>query len=283
MQADRVPARLALMNFDPQARILVEAGEQSGDLGPSLRRAAQELTAQKKMMSNITSALVLPVIIIAAALSALIILPIFFVPLLHSFQDSGITIEGTVATTISESISVFMLAAWPWLIVAGVLMAWRWNDIWKQICDFGPFRMINEYRKTRRAVSFLTLFRPLYERGIPIEKILRTQLQSAGPNTRAIYEDMLEEVKNGRAFSTSLRPRYWPRFMVTGLYGFEASVPQAQQEMLDSLVELLIHQVETLSDRIASMISMIGYVLGIAAIFLLAFGILYPIITASAL
>lgn len=281
MALDRLSDRLRLLNVDDQAVVLVETGETTGDLGVALRRAAVELSYRRKLMSRIRTALVMPSLIAIAASAAIIVLPVYFVPMLEEFRQSGIPISGTIATSIIEAIAAFVRAGWFWVLGGFAVAFWYRRAVWSRLHHIAPFTTIDEYVKCLRALSFITLFRPLYEKGIPIEAILRTQVESAGAGTRPVYEQMLEDARSGVAFSRTLDAAHWPKFMRMGLSGFESAVPDAKTAMIDNLTDLMTDRVDALGGRIAGALSALGIALGVLAVILLAFGIYYPMVSAT--
>lgn len=282
MNLDRVSARLRLMNLDAQAVVMVEAGEDTGELGQALRRAAKELGYRRKLLAKMKKALILPSIIAVVALGAIVGLPVFFIPLLHDFQSSGIQIQGTIATDIAEVISDTIRNRWFLILIALAAVAVFRKAIWKRLRQMAVFKGVDEYIKCLRAVTFITLFRPLYERGVPVEEILKTQTENASARDRPVYEEMLEEARSGAAFTHTLKREHWPEFMITGLLGFESAIPDAKRTMIESLTDLLVDRVEALGERIGAFLTTTGLALGVAATFMLAFGIYYPIVSASA-
>lgn len=281
LQIDRVSDQLRRLNFDDQAVVLVETGETTGDMGQALRRASRELNDRRRLTGKLKSALIMPTIICVLSMSAMIGMPIYFVPLLDTFQSSGLDIEFTFATRLMQQISIVCTTFWPFIVSGIVLSIWQRKQIWPYLSKVMPFDGLDEYFKSIRALSFLTMFYPLYERGVEIERVLDIQAMNAKGTSRKIYEYMLDETRAGTAFSVTLKQEHWPSLLVQGLHGFEEAVPNAKDEMLSASKEMLADRTQMLGERISGLLMTIGIMMGAATAIMLALGIYYPIFSAS--
>lgn len=278
---DKISDRLKALNFDRQVVLMTQAGEQSGDLGQAMRAAARNIIYRKKIIGGLKSAMALPGITVGAAVLALVILPMFFVPLLEEFRKSGIAMEQNVATTITVIISTLVRDFWFLGIAALIAVYVARRALWARFRHVGPFQTIDDYTKCLRALSFMAVFQPLYSRGVPIEAILNHQARGGTRGQRAVYQRLLDASVKGHAFSESLSERDWPETMISGLNGFEASAPDAKDMMLVNVVDLMTDRVDVVSGRITRIAQLAGIALGGATFMMLAFGVYYPLFTAT--
>ena len=135
--------------------------------------------------------------------------------------------------------------------------------------------------KSIRALSFLTLFTPLYERGVQVSRIVQIQSENTRGSTQQVYEYLLSRLQKGESIAESLLAEHWPSYMIQGFHGFDDANPQAKREILNQLQALITNRVNILSDRIAGSLSFLGIVLGAASALTLAIGVYYPIFSAT--
>ena len=103
--------------FPPLFASIVEVGESSGNLDESFHMLATYLDKARELGNNIRSALRYPLIVVAAIISALIIVNLFVIPAFAS-AFASFNAELPLMTRILIAISNFMRAHWPELLAA---------------------------------------------------------------------------------------------------------------------------------------------------------------------
>lgn len=106
--------------FSPIYVSIIRAGEQSGLLDKVLNRLADNLEKQAKLKSTVKGALMYPVIVIILMVVVMAIMMIFVIPQLTVLY-TNLNVELPLPTKIVVALSNFMIAAWPLIILVGVV------------------------------------------------------------------------------------------------------------------------------------------------------------------
>jgi type IV pilus assembly protein PilC len=107
--------------FSPIYISIIRAGEQSGLLDKVLNRLADNLEKQAKLKSTVKGALMYPVIVIILMALVMAIMMIFVIPQLTVLY-TNLNVELPLPTKIVVALSNFMIAAWPLIILGGVVV-----------------------------------------------------------------------------------------------------------------------------------------------------------------
>jgi type IV pilus assembly protein PilC len=107
--------------FSPIYVSIIRAGEQSGLLDKVLNRLADNLEKQAKLKSTVKGALMYPVIVIILMVVVMAIMMIFVIPQLTVLY-TNLNVELPLPTKIVVALSNFMIAAWPLIILVGVVI-----------------------------------------------------------------------------------------------------------------------------------------------------------------
>jgi general secretion pathway protein F len=108
-------------SFPPLYRGMVAAGEGSGTLPAILERLADLLERQAQVRSKVLSAIAYPIVLAFVATFVVFALMVFVVPkVVEQFEDIGQTLPWLTRAVIGLS---GFLAAWWWVIAAGLVLA----------------------------------------------------------------------------------------------------------------------------------------------------------------
>lgn len=146
---------------------LVKSGEASGKLGEILLRLADNLEKERELKSRLKSALIYPVIVVAAMVAVMFVMVTFVIPkLLGLYKDFNVELPWS--TQVLIVISEFMTRFWPILIagvVAGIYFLRRYlaTKIGKEMFDaltlrlpvFGQIIKISALVDTTRTLAIL--------------------------------------------------------------------------------------------------------------------------------
>lgn len=187
---------------------MVRAGEAGGALGNVLQRLADYMERAKELRETVVSSLIYPTILLAVAVSSVIILIMFVVPQFKQiFDQSGKALP--VATALVLNTGLFLRAQWPILLAIVLLIGWllvRSFQIpssragWDARLLKWPIagKLIAKMEMARFARSLGTLL----QNGVPLLAGLSILRETLG---NAVFRDAVEivarELKEGRGMS----------------------------------------------------------------------------------
>lgn len=278
-----VSGKLKLLGIDQEAVLVVEAGERSSNLAEGLTAAANMLTERQKINSELSKGVFPSMILFAAGLSALVVLPLMFRGILEQFnQPGGLSVETTFATDILFAISDTVLS-YGHLIIAAIfgLVAIR-ERLEPVLTLFPVYKLYRELQRTSLAVRFLTAYLPLYQSGVSTyASISHIKARSRGRALKAL-EDMLERMQGGQSFSRAVESEHWPSLFHKGLRDIEMTDYETRTSVMKSLKVILVQRATSMSSKIARSLYALGGMLAMFAIFLMAYGAMMPLMSVGA-
>jgi type IV pilus assembly protein PilC len=190
---------------------LVESGEASGNLALVLGRLAGYLERNAAFKKKIVSALIYPVILLVAGLSALLFLTIKILP---TFAElfKGFDIQLPILTQILMAVSEFMRKFFIFIVIAiagGIFMLRRYISTkqgrrsWEQFLFKLP--VFGEFFRTLVIERFTSEMSTLVESGVPILYSLEIAEHSVGNLTLGdIIGKIKDDVREGKPLSQPL-------------------------------------------------------------------------------
>lgn len=118
---------------------LVEAGELSGRLPEALRRAVQQMEYDKRVSADIRAALTYPAILVAAGVSAVLLVFVFVVPQFASLLDDAPDLPWLAAAVLGAGVwfndNAWMFAAALGIAALGLAALWRRPSARRRVVD----------------------------------------------------------------------------------------------------------------------------------------------------
>jgi len=256
--------------FPPVAIALVEAGEASGTLGPSLGRLALMLERAEALSEQIRSALVYPAILVVASVASVLVLLTVVVPQFESFfQDSEA--ELPAATLLVLGASVFVRDAGPVLAVALLALvlglgrlardpklALRRDAFLLSLPRIGPWLSRVETARFARALGLLV------GNGVPLPSALALAARSLGNRVMAAkVAEVGRGLQEGDGLTGPLAAaNILPPIAITFLATGEETARLG--EMLERLADLLDRGIERDGKRfVAILVPVVTIVVGV--------------------
>lgn len=210
--------------FPPLFVGMFRAGEVSGQLDKNLEQLAAQLTKEYNFERKIKSALMYPIILIIASLSAVVLLLGFVLPKLAKvFEQSGVELPLLTRIFIIMGDVIRFNLILDVVFVVGLVWFFRYfrkTRLGEKVFGTVSFHIpvVKDMVKKSALVRFTRALGNLVGGGIPLAEALQLCSQSVG-NTR--YEKVLlesrEQVLQGTLFSKSFEssPELFPRFLTS--------------------------------------------------------------------
>lgn len=198
-------------SFPALYRAMVAAGETSGSLDELLERLAQLLERQSEMRSKIMAALAYPAVLTVVAIGVVAALMIAVVPkVVAQFDDVGQQLP--LLTRVVISISSFLAANWPWILLFLALLAFGgWRAMKDETLRLAVDRRILRLPLVGRLVRDLHAARlartlsTMVENRLPLVEGLR--LTAGTIHNRALRkatDDMVSQIRAGGSLSGAM-------------------------------------------------------------------------------
>jgi type IV pilus assembly protein PilC len=199
--------------FSPLYVAMVRAGEAGGVLEQSLERVSDQLEKDDSLRRQVKSAMAYPTVVLTFALSVLIGLIAFIVPVFVGvFKDFGG--ELPMITKFTVSASHMVTSQWYILIavsVGGVVgfRKWRKSDWGRPQWDRLRLRIPFNIGKTVQKIALARwsrTFSALYSAGVPIMQAIEVTGQTAGnAAVEQAMDAVIESVKSGGSIAAPLK------------------------------------------------------------------------------
>nr|WP_194362627.1 type II secretion system F family protein [Neptunicella marina] len=252
---------------------LVAAGELSGQLATSLRKASYQLNYEQSVKSDVKSALTYPVVLICAGLAAMLIIFFAVVPKFSHLLDSGKNLPALATAVLSagryvndSAYTVFGLVG---AIVISLIVLFANKTVQQKLKDLaielpviGPWLSEQDAARWAALCSAMLLAR--------VNLIAALKLASASceyTRRKARAHVMIDDIESGMSFTEALsRARLVPRtsqnlVSVGDKTGQLAEMLDAVAALHDTSCKRRMKQVLTLMEPIAILI--VGCLLGV--------------------
>ena len=92
---------------------------------------------------------------------------------------------------------------------------------------------------------------------------------------------MIDSVESGSTVSAQITKKDWPFLYVMAISGFENNILDSQRQIITNATSMLVRSDASLSSQIATILSLTGLMSAGFGIFLLAGGIILPMMSMS--
>lgn len=280
---DLVSEKMAELGFDRQIVLLARVGESTNQLGEVLSGAADDMIERRRVLMDMVKTLVPTLLILGLGLIVLTVVPIFVVePLTDAIDSPGIIIRTNVLTDFLLFMGVFVPLWWWAMLGALVLAAATTRQWWPLVKGLPGMVAIDNFARVTNAYAFISAFLPLYSRGIPPEKALKTAREySMGPVRRA-FDRVLERLGAGKSISAAFSDDdYWHPTLRDAMRQFVSVGDADKVQLLERLKKLLLQQISQAGLRIAWIYATVGMILSIGTVLAMFFGMMWPLMTIS--
>ncbi|OGQ90468.1 MAG: pilus assembly protein PilC [Deltaproteobacteria bacterium RIFOXYA12_FULL_58_15] len=184
--------------FDRLFVNLVAAGEAGGVLDTVLNRLAQYIDKSMKLVKQVKSAMVYPVLVLVVSFIVTIVLLVFVIPVFQKmFQDFGSALPAPTQLVVDLSEFTRANIVWLVLIVVGVVVGISTalkNPKGKRLFDKGILYapIIGPLVQKVAVAKFTRTFGTMLQSGVPILEALEIVAKTAG---NAVVEEGLRHVK----------------------------------------------------------------------------------------
>jgi len=204
--------------FSPLFVAMVRAGEIGGVLEDSLVRIADQLEKEDALRRQVRSAMVYPSVVLTVALTVMIVLVVYIVPVfagvLQQFGTSAAGEQLPAMTQITVNVSHAITGYWYAFIGGAALFAfsfrrWKRSDTgrpqWDALRLKIPFKIGDIVQKISIA-RWARTFSALTAAGVPLLEALDITGRSAGNAVVArVMNDVIDSVKRGGTISEPLK------------------------------------------------------------------------------
>lgn len=189
--------------FSPLYASLVEAGENSGQLGAVLDRLATDMESAQKVKNKVIGATIYPIVLCIVAIAVIVILMIFVVPKVvaqfESFdQDLPALTQGAIAVSdFIKSFGIFVLLAFiafgfGFRLALKLPTLRKWND-----ATLLKLPIIGRLIRNMNAARFARTMSGLLASGIPVMQALAISKNTLGNVILRNAIDTVEEAVRG--------------------------------------------------------------------------------------
>jgi type IV pilus assembly protein PilC len=257
---------------------MVRAGETGGVLESALLRTADQLEADESLRRQVKSAMVYPGVIMTFAMTVLVVLVVFLVPVFEGvFADFGG--ELPLITKFTVALSDLMIGKWYLFIAAGVgtvvgFRKWKGSDAGRKQWDTMrlkiPFKIGDIVQKVALARWSRTLS-ALTSAGVPLMAALEITGKTAGNwQVEKAMDEVIRSVRSGGTIAAPLKESPVFPSMVTHMLGVGEETG-ALDTMLDKVADFYEDQVAAAVKALTSilepvMIVVIGSIVGFIVI-----------------
>tara|TARA_R110002124_G_scaffold128157_15_gene288683 strand:+ start:7205 stop:8365 length:1161 start_codon:yes stop_codon:yes gene_type:complete len=272
---------LKLLKFDETAILLTEAGDRSGKLAESFKKAADIIRSREKTRKEFAKPLRLALINIIAGISAGIGFPIFGGGMLESFErEQNLKITKTSFTHILEALNYFYTNQW-FIAVAiiAVIFIFR-KPIWTVIRSWPFFQLFDNRLRVQRGLDFIQSYQLLTSSGYTNPMVFKFMMERSSGRQRLMYEVGLNELSSqSRELGDIFQNPEWPKIISQNLQGFEQLAPDGRDQVLTNLNEALTEMFVQYSDKIARIASIASVAVIISSIMIFALGFYVPLMS----
>ncbi len=266
---------------DPTERMMIDAGEQAGDLVTGLREAVYVTEARRKIRSTVAGALIMPVLLFAAFIALLVGLSQTLIPKLEGMLPLEHWPEVSVmyramAVTVGEHKGSFALIFGGLLAFALYLQPRLKRSKLRAILDrVPPFTL---YR-TIQSASFLVSLSAQLRSGVPVETSIQNIARVTSPWVRSHAREMLRLIAQGAKPGTAMDTGFLEKELAADVqaYAETSNFSQAISKIGKRLVERTLIRVKIVAGtiNILAVMSLGGLVIWT----LIAFGSVIMVLT----
>ena len=273
-------AKLRHLAFFPEVVAIIESGEKTGRLTDALETSLLYLKQMLEISGKNSKQFAFGALLVVASLTMFFSLPLLLTEPIDMLRKlRGIEIGFTPATHVLLFVNALVRDYW-WLLVAGLgcgaFAVWRFRHV---LAEVAPFRVFGTLQKTRRSIHFLIVWRAFRVAGLPLEEQAGTLSAALGARACA---HMIERLRRGESLTETLSQRFFSPTLVLAVAGLSQVNTGVFSGIVDMLLTSLREEQRAGASRAAAAMYVTGAILTIATVLLLAFGLIFPIMGASA-
>lgn len=195
---------------EPTERMLIDAGEKSGDLVAGLREAAYINQARRKIRSTVVGALFMPALLFAAFIGLLVGLSNTLVPKLEAmlpleqWPDISLMYRAMAVTVRDHGVTVGMAFVGLFAVAVAMMPRLKRGRVRSVLDRIPPF---NLYRAIQSS-SFLVSLASQLRAGVPVETGIQNIARISMPWAKSHAAEMLRRIARGeepgRAMNTGM-------------------------------------------------------------------------------
>ncbi len=273
-------AKLRHLTFSPAVVAIIESGEKTGRLTDALQVSLLYLKQMLEISGKHSRQLAFGVLLIVASLTMFFSLPLLLTEPIDMLRKlRGVEVNFTLATHVLLLVNA-LVRDYGWLLAlsfgGGVAAVWHFRHV---LMEAGPFRVFGSLQKTRRSIHFLVVWRAFRSAGLPLEEQTGTLSSALGARACA---HILKRLQRGESLTETLSQRFFSPTLVLAVAGLSQVDIKIFSGIVDMLLTSLREEQQAGASRAAAAMYATGAILTIAMVLLLAFGLIFPIMGASA-
>ena len=273
-------AKLQHLGFGAEIVSIIEAGEKTGKLTQALETALTYLKQNIEVEQKNSKQFMFGALLIVVSLSMFFSLPLLLsepIDTLRNLRD--VQVNMTPATYVLLFVSTMVRDYW-WLLCAGggaaLFTIWRCRRLLLRV---PPFNLFGSLGRIRRSIYFLIVWRAFRVAGIPLEGQTATLRAALGSDVSA---QICERLKHGEALTDTLDQRFFSPTLTLATVGLSQVGIESFLKIVDILLVSLYEEQQARTSQAAAAMYTLGAVLSLATVAMLAFGLIFPIMSASA-
>jgi type II secretory pathway component PulF len=269
-----------LLRFDEIAVLLAEAGDKSGYLAESLKRAAEVMRDRMKTKKEFAKPMRKAAINFVVGVLAGIGFPLFGGKMLYEFiikQKLPITLNPL--SHIMMWLNDFYLNFWPMIVgvlIAGFIFRAR---IWESARTWPLINLLNNRLRCQRGLEFIQTYHLLTSNGFTNPMVLQFLHDRTKGRVRDLYKEALERNVERREIGQVFEGDEWPKIISQNMKGFEHQTLEGRERILQNLSEALTGMYIHYSEKIADTVSVGAMLVLISSIMLFGIGFYVPMVT----
>lgn len=273
-------AKLRYLAFATGIVAIIESGEKTGRLVTALETSLTYLKQLLEASRNSSRQFVFGVILVVVSLLTFFLIPLLLTEPINMLTNlRGVKVEFTTATYVLLFVNTLVRDYW-WLLSAvtcgGFVLTWRFRHALLQL---PLLQVFGKLRKIRRSIHFLVTWRAFRVAGIPLEGHSRILVSTLGAHVAAYILGCLQR---GESLTEALSQRFFSPTLVLALGGASQVDRETFTGIADMLLISLYEEQRAGASQAATAMYATGAVLTITTAMLLAFGLIFPIMGASA-
>lgn len=282
LEACETPSEyLKVLRFDETATLLAEAGDKSGKLSDSFKRAANVIRGRERTRKEFAKPMRTAALNTAVGIVSGIGFPVFGGGMMHKFiYEQNLPIEPSTLSDILMGLNDFYRNYWYTLLIAAVVCVVFRDQIWSVIRSWPFFQLFDNRLRVRRGLDFIQTYQLLTMSGYTNPMVFKFLMERASGRQRLLYENGLKQMlSEGRELGEIFNDDEWPRIIAQNLQGFEQQTPDGRERVLSNLTEALTEIFIQYSEKIAGAVSKFSMVILLGSILLFALGFYIPLVS----
>lgn len=276
---DTLAKRLTKLKFHPLAILVIESGISSGKLKESLATAAEELNRMLAQSSALGAKSRTGIVYHIIGLGLWFLVPMMANKIIAPMVETG-SIELDEIGSFVANVYLFNQSIGFWLIPSLLILAAVFiKDLAFLLRKLPVFGLAWQWLNAARAIQFNIAVDILLSAGYPSRVVPEKMLLICSNKDKQIYRQMAENISNGFMLSELIASDYFPPIYALAISNFENVVKESQAKIIDNASAMLIRNDDSISGKIATILSVTGLMSAALGILMLAGGIMLPMMS----